>query len=62
MGVPSFTRFRRACIVVAAMRVLVFGNSGSGKSHLARRLLTEHGLAHLDLDTIAWAPNRIAVA
>ena len=43
------------------MRVLVFGNSGSGKSTLARALSAEHGLAHLDLDTIVWEPGRIAV-
>ena len=39
-----------------ANRVLVIGNSGSGKSTLARRLAAQHGLAHLDLDTLAWLP------
>ena len=38
-------------------KILVFGNSGSGKStfstHIARRL----GLAHLDLDVLAWLPT-----
>lgn len=43
------------------MRVLLFGNSGSGKSTLARRLAREHGLVHLDLDSIVWEPNQIAV-
>lgn len=43
------------------MRILVFGNSGSGKSHHARAIATRHGLAHLDLDTIVWEPGRIAV-
>lgn len=43
------------------MRVLVFGNSGSGKTTLARQLSTEHGLAHLDLDSIVWEPGAIAV-
>ncbi|MFD0739775.1 AAA family ATPase [Lysobacter koreensis] len=43
------------------MRVLVFGNSGSGKSTLAKQLAEEHGLAHLDLDTIVWEPGKIAV-
>ena len=38
-------------------KVLVFGNSGSGKSTLARSLSTEFGLAHLDLDTLAWEPG-----
>ena len=35
-------------------RVLLFGNSGAGKSTLARRLHQTEGLAHLDLDTLAW--------
>ena len=36
---------------------MVFGNSGSGKSTLARRLSSLEGLAHLDLDALAWAPG-----
>ncbi len=43
------------------MRILIFGNSGSGKSHLAKRLAREHSLPHLDLDTIVWEPGKIAV-
>ena len=43
------------------MKVLVFGNSGSGKSTLARQLAEQHGLAHLDLDSIVWEPSKIAV-
>jgi len=43
------------------MRVLVFGNSGSGKTTLAVKLAEEHGLAHLDLDSIVWEPGEIAV-
>ena len=43
------------------MRVLVFGNSGSGKSTYARALAARHGLPHLDLDSIVWEPNQIAV-
>lgn len=35
--------------------VLIFGNSASGKSTLAKSLCEEQGLAHLDLDSIAWA-------
>jgi adenylate kinase family enzyme len=35
-------------------RLIVFGNSGSGKTTLARSLAREHGLAHLDLDGLAW--------
>lgn len=44
------------------MKLLIFGNSGSGKSSLARALAARHGLAHLDLDTIVWEPGEIAVA
>jgi adenylate kinase family enzyme len=36
-------------------RVVIFGNSGSGKSTLARRLSRELGIAHLDLDQVAWS-------
>jgi putative acetyltransferase len=43
------------------MRVAILGNSGSGKSTLARQLTDQHGLAVLDLDTIAWVPGKIAV-
>lgn len=43
------------------MRVLVFGNSGSGKSTYAKALAARHGLAHLDLDSIVWEPGKIAV-
>lgn len=35
-------------------KLLIFGNSGSGKSSLAKRLSSEEGLAHLDLDILAW--------
>lgn len=34
-------------------KIIVFGNSGSGKSTLAAKL-NKQGLAHLDLDTLAW--------
>jgi adenylate kinase family enzyme len=37
-------------------RVVIVGNSGSGKSTLALRLAKTRGLAHLDLDTLAWQP------
>lgn len=35
-------------------RILIFGNSGSGKSTMARRLSSELGVPHLDLDQLAW--------
>jgi adenylate kinase family enzyme len=37
-------------------RLIIFGNSGSGKSTLAGALARREGLAHLDLDTLAWRP------
>jgi adenylate kinase family enzyme len=43
------------------MKVLVYGNSGSGKSTYARALAAQHGLAHLDLDSVVWEPGKIAV-
>ncbi|MGX4643209.1 hypothetical protein [Massilia sp. SYSU DXS3249] len=43
------------------MRLLIIGNSGSGKSWRARALAAQHGLVHLDLDTIVWEPGQIAV-
>lgn len=42
-------------------RILVFGNSGSGKSTYARRTSAEQGVPHLDLDTIVWEPGQVAV-
>lgn len=38
-------------------RILVFGNSGAGKSTWARRQIDRQGVAHLDLDTLAWRPT-----
>lgn len=35
-------------------KILLFGNSGSGKSTRAKKLCQAGGLAHLDLDTLAW--------
>ena len=36
------------------MRLVVIGNSGSGKSTFARRAAAEHDLVYLELDTIVW--------
>lgn len=47
-GVPKST---------GIMRILIFGNSGSGKSRLARRLAGRNGLPVLDLDTIVWSQS-----
>ena len=38
-------------------KIIVFGNSASGKSTLAKKLSLIHSLAHLDLDTLAWQEN-----
>ncbi len=43
------------------MRILIFGNSGSGKSTYARALASAHALTHLELDAIVWEPGQIAV-
>ena len=43
------------------MRVLVFGNSGSGKSRFAHRLRANHDLRVLDLDTVVWSETECAV-
>jgi adenylate kinase family enzyme len=43
------------------MRILVIGNSGSGKSTYSKALARRHALAHLDLDSIVWEPGQVAV-
>jgi adenylate kinase family enzyme len=35
-------------------RILIYGNSGSGKSTMARQLARDLGLPLLDLDSITW--------
>ena len=42
------------------MKILIFGNSGSGKSTFARRLAVQHGLVTLDLDDIVWSRSEFA--
>jgi len=44
------------------MRFAILGNSGSGKTSLAAALATDANLPRLDLDTVAWEPDRPAVA
>ncbi len=39
-------------------RVMIFGNSGAGKSTLAKQFKADHGLAHLDLDPLAWQQSK----
>jgi adenylate kinase family enzyme len=43
------------------MRVAILGNSGAGKSTLARWLAARYDAPLLDLDTLAWEPQKIAV-
>ena len=43
------------------IRIVVFGNSGAGKSTLASALAEKHGVAHLDLDPLAYEPDRPGV-
>ncbi|MDP7591789.1 MAG: shikimate kinase [Litorilituus sp.] len=38
-------------------KVVLFGNSASGKSTLAKQMELINNLAHLDLDTVAWRPT-----
>jgi adenylate kinase family enzyme len=42
-------------------RIVIFGNSGSGKSSLAKALSGLHRVEHLDLDLVAWEPERPGV-
>src|SRR5690349_6845713 len=43
------------------MRILVFGNAGSGKTTLARRFGAERGLTVLDLDNVVWVSSEVDV-
>ncbi|HET7810566.1 MAG TPA: hypothetical protein VFL16_08300 [Steroidobacteraceae bacterium] len=43
------------------MRAAILGNSGSGKSTLARWMASQADARLLDLDTVAWEPDKIAV-
>ena len=35
-------------------KIVTFGNSGAGKTTLAKNLQNQYQLDHLDLDTVAW--------
>lgn len=43
------------------MRIAILGNSGAGKSTLAQGLAAVHQAPVLDLDTVYWVPDQIAV-
>ena len=36
-------------------KIIIFGNSGAGKTTLAKQLQQNFKLEHLDLDTLAWS-------
>lgn len=38
-------------------RIIVYGNSGAGKTTLARQLQRQYSLPILDLDCVAWGPE-----
>jgi adenylate kinase family enzyme len=42
-------------------RIVIFGNSGSGKSAYAAHLASQLALTHLDLDALVWEPGQVAV-
>jgi adenylate kinase family enzyme len=44
------------------MRIAILGNSGSGKTTLAHSIARRTATPLLDLDTVAWEPDQIAVA
>jgi adenylate kinase family enzyme len=43
------------------MRIVIFSNSGSGKSTMARDLAERHQIPMLELDRSVWEPGKIAV-
>jgi adenylate kinase family enzyme len=43
------------------MRIVILGNAGSGKSTLAKSLARTQGMPMLDLDTLVWEADRVAV-
>jgi adenylate kinase family enzyme len=38
-------------------RTVIIGNSGGGKSTLARRLSTKSGIPHFEVDSLLWQPG-----
>lgn len=41
--------------MIELRRIVIFGNSGSGKTTMARRIAAEWQVPHLDLDHLAWS-------
>jgi hypothetical protein len=46
-------------VAAVSQRTIIIGNSGSGKSTLAARVAASMRCAHVDLDTIYWADQRL---
>lgn len=46
---------------VRSMRTAIIGNSGSGKTALAKALASRDSIPVLDLDSIYWEPGKVAV-
>ena len=44
------------------MRTVVIGNSGGGKSTLARRLAATSKCQHIEIDGLLWQPGLAAYA
>lgn len=38
-------------------KIIIFGNSASGKTTIAKKICEKYNLAHLDLDILAWLPT-----
>lgn len=38
-------------------KIYIIGASGAGKSYFAKRLSQKLGIAHLNLDDVAWIPS-----
>jgi adenylate kinase family enzyme len=51
----------RVATTLLRMRIVILGNAGSGKSTLAKSLARTQGMPMLDLDTLVWEPDRVAV-
>jgi len=43
------------------MRIVILGNAGSGKSTLAKSLARTQAMPSLDLDTLVWEADQVAV-
>jgi adenylate kinase family enzyme len=44
------------------LRVVILGNSGGGKSTLARHLAERRGFRHVEIDRLLWQHGWVTVA